>query len=83
MGENMSVLVKTLEIDRLNVDDKLALVEEILAGICVDTKAFPLTDAQRAELDRRLADDDALPDDVATWDEIKASVLSRLRTHIE
>lgn len=74
----MSVSVKTLGIDRLNVDERLALVEEIWATICADAKAFPLTDAQRAELDRRVADDDAFPDDVAPWDEVKASVRSRL-----
>ena len=75
----MTVSVKTLGIDRLNVDDRLALVEEIWASICVDAKAFPLTDMQRAELDRRVADDDAFPDDVIPWDEIKASARARLR----
>jgi len=74
----MVVSVKTLGIDRLNVDERLALVEEIWATICVDAKAFPLTDGQRAELDRRVADDDAFPDDVVPWDEVKASVRSRL-----
>jgi putative addiction module component (TIGR02574 family) len=74
----MGVSVKTLGIDRLNVDERLALVEEIWATICADAKAFPLTDAQRAELDRRVADDDAFPDDVVPWDEVKASVRSRL-----
>ena len=74
----MGVSVKTLGIDRLNVDERLALVEEIWATICADAKAFPLTDAQRAELDRRVADDDAFPDDVMPWDEVKASVRSRL-----
>lgn len=74
----MSVSVKTLGIDRLNVDERLALVEEIWATICADAKAFPLTEEQRAELDRRVADDDAFPDDVVPWDEVKASVRSRL-----
>ena len=73
----MGVSVKTLGIDRLNVDERLALVEEIWATICADAKTFPLTDAQRAELDRRVADDDAFPDDVVPWDEVKASVRSR------
>ena len=74
----MGVSVKTLGIDRLDVDERLALVEEIWATICADAKAFPLTDAQRAELDRRVADDDAFPDEVVPWDEVKASVRSRL-----
>ena len=74
----MGVTVKTLGIDRLGVDEKLALVEEIWASICLDAKAFPLTEMQRAELDRRIADDDAFPDDVVPWSEIKASTRSRL-----
>jgi len=74
----MGVTVKTLGIDRLGVDERLALVEEIWASICIDAKAFPLTEMQRAELDRRIAEDDAFPDDVVAWDEIKATTRSRL-----
>ena len=74
----MGVSVKTLGIDRLSVDERLALVEEIWASICTDAKTLPLTDGQRAELDRRVAEDDAFPDDVMPWDEVKASVRSRL-----
>jgi putative addiction module component (TIGR02574 family) len=78
MEATMGVSIKTLGIDRLNIDERLALVEEIWATICADAKAFPLTDAQRAELDRRVADDDAFPEDVVPWDEIRAEVRSRL-----
>jgi putative addiction module component (TIGR02574 family) len=74
----MGVSVKSLGIDRLNVDERLALVEEIWATICADAKAFPLTEEQRAELDRRVADDDSFPEDVVPWDEVKAAVRSRL-----
>jgi putative addiction module component (TIGR02574 family) len=74
----MGVTAKSLGIDRLNVDERLALVEEIWATICADAKAFPLTDEQRAELDRRVADDDSFPEDVVPWDEVKASARSRL-----
>jgi len=74
----VGVTLKTLGIDRLGVDERLALVEEIWTSICIDAKAFPLTEMQRAELERRIADDDAFPDDVVPWDEIKASARSRL-----
>jgi putative addiction module component (TIGR02574 family) len=74
----MEQTVKSLGIDRLNVEERLALVEEIWATICADAVNFPLTDAQRAELDRRVADDDAFPDDVVPWDEVKASARTRL-----
>jgi putative addiction module component (TIGR02574 family) len=74
----MGVSVKSLGIDRLGIEDRLALVEEIWATICTDAKTFPLTDEQRAELDRRIADDESFPDDVVPWDEVKAAARSRL-----
>jgi len=67
-----------LGIDRLNIDERLALVEEIWATICADATAFPLTDEQRAELDRRVADDDSFPEEVAPWEAVKAAARSRL-----
>ena len=74
----MSVTSKTLGIDRMDVNERLALVEEIWASICADAKAFPLSEAQRAELDRRVADDNEFPDDVVPWDEVKRSARARL-----
>jgi putative addiction module component (TIGR02574 family) len=74
----MAVSLKDLGIERLGIDEKLALVEQIWASICAETHTFPLTDAQRAELDRRIADDDTFPDDVVPWDEVKGAVRARL-----
>jgi len=74
----MTVSAKSLGIDKLDVDDRLALVEEIWASIVADAKAFPLTPSQRAELDRRVADDDQFPSDVVPWNEVKESVRARL-----
>jgi hypothetical protein len=36
-----------------------------------------LTEAQRTELMRRLAEDDSYPDDVVPWEEVKAEALAR------
>lgn len=74
----MAVSLKSLGIERLDVQERLALIEELWAGIAVDSPAVPLTDAQRAELDRRLADHAANPEDVASWDEVNASLKERL-----
>jgi putative addiction module component (TIGR02574 family) len=74
----MSTSAKSLGIDKLDVADRLALVEEIWASIVADAATFPLTSEQREELDRRVADDDAYPDDVIPWSDVKASVRSRL-----
>ena len=72
----MSVSLKSLGIERLSVEERLALVEELWDSIA---EATPLTDAHRAELDRRLAEHEANPDDVVPWETIKASITARLK----
>jgi len=74
----MNATVKSLGIDRLGLDERLKLVEEIWDLIGVKDEEIPLTIAQRVELERRMAEDDARPADTVTWDEVKASTLSRL-----
>ena len=74
----MTVTAKSLGIDKLDLSDRLALVEEIWASVCADTEQVPLSQSQRTELNQRVADDDRFPDDVASWDDIKTSVRVRL-----
>lgn len=75
----MSVSIKSLGIDRLGVDERLDLVEQIWDSIAADNAAPPLTDPQRAELDRRIADHERDPDDVVSWENVKTSVSERLK----
>jgi putative addiction module component (TIGR02574 family) len=72
----MNASIKSLGIDRLPVDERLILVEEIWDSIAADTAALRLTDAQRAELQKRTEDDDANPDDVTPWEQVKARTVS-------
>ena len=74
----MSALLKSLGIDRLSVEQRLELVEDLRDSIADDDAGPSLTDAQRAELDRRLADYAANPNDVVPWKEVKASITARL-----
>ena len=76
---HMSVSLKSLGIDRLSVEERLALVEELWDSIAESSADLPLTEAQRAELERRLAEHEAHPDDVIPWEEIKASITARLK----
>jgi putative addiction module component (TIGR02574 family) len=56
MGEKM----KQLGIDKLGVEERLALLDEICASVTSDPgTSLPLTPAQLAELDRRLDELDA------------------------
>ena len=73
------VSLKSLGIDRLSVEERLALVEELWDSIDESSGDLPLTDAQQAELDRRLAEHEANPDDVVPWEDIKASIDTRLK----
>lgn len=75
----MAVTLKSLGIDQLGVDERLALIEALWDSISADESAIAVTDAQRAELDRRLADHEANPNDVVSWDEVRASLNQRLK----
>jgi putative addiction module component (TIGR02574 family) len=75
----MAVSLKSLGIERLGIEERLTLVEELWDSIAADSSAVPLTEAQRTELDRRIADHEANPDDVVPWEEIKTSITERLK----
>lgn len=63
----------------LGVDEQIELVEAIWDGIVSRGVAPSLTEAQKMELDRRLADHLANPNDVIPWSEVKAAVLTKIR----
>ena len=59
----------------LTVDDQIELVAALWDDIAQRNISSLPTEAQKAELDRRLKDHLENPDDVIPWDEVKASVL--------
>jgi len=63
---------------KLSIPDQLELVEALWNDIAKRNAIPPPTDAQKAELDRRLADHEANPDNVAPWSEVKASALAHI-----
>jgi putative addiction module component (TIGR02574 family) len=75
----MTPIMKSLGIDQMPRDAKLALVQEIWDTIASEAGAIPLSEAQRRELERRAAEDDAHPEDVTPWEEVKAETLAKLR----
>jgi putative addiction module component (TIGR02574 family) len=62
---------------KLSVDEQIELVEALWDNIVERNAVPPLTEAQTAELDRRIADHEANPDDVISWEEVKAEALKR------
>lgn len=63
---------------KLSVDEQIELMEALWDGIVERNAVPPLTEAQKTELDRRIADHEANPDDVVPWSEVKASALARI-----
>jgi putative addiction module component (TIGR02574 family) len=63
---------------QLSVQDQLELLEKLWEDIA-ERDAIPTpTEAQKVELDRRLADHLADPDDVISWKDVKASALVQI-----
>ncbi|OBQ28378.1 MAG: hypothetical protein AN483_15955 [Aphanizomenon flos-aquae MDT14a] len=70
----MDISVTLNEIKALSIADRIRIVQDILESIAAE-QAYPdLTTAQKRELDRRISDYETNPDDVMTWQEIKASI---------
>lgn len=71
--------LQELGLDRLSVEDRIALAQALWDSVAQEVEQAPLPEAQRKELERRLADSIARPDAVTPWEEIKARALARAR----
>ncbi len=75
----MPPTLQELGIDRLSVEDRIALATAIWDSIAAESHPPLLTDVQRRELERRVAEDDASPNDVIPWEQVESETLARLR----
>jgi putative addiction module component (TIGR02574 family) len=75
----MPVTMKELGIDRLEPQDRLALVEEIWDSLEADLEKLPLTEAQKQEVDRRMAVHRTNPQAAIPWEQVEAEALKRLQ----
>lgn len=64
--------MKSLGIDQFSVAERILLVEEIWDSIANDGQEAGLTDTQRQDLARRVADYEANPELGSSWEEAKA-----------
>jgi putative addiction module component (TIGR02574 family) len=62
------------EIEQLSVAERVQLAEEIWDSIVATPERLPVTDAQREELDRRLALHEREPSRVIPWEEVRAKL---------
>jgi putative addiction module component (TIGR02574 family) len=68
----MSPTLKALGIDRLTVAQRILLLAEIWDSIAAEAEQLPLTEAQRQDLERRLAAHEADAKAGSSWQEVKA-----------
>ncbi len=73
----MAPTIEELGLDRLSLEDRLAVAEAIWESVAREAEGTPITEAQRAELERRLNDSIANPDAVLPWEVVKARALAR------
>lgn len=62
------------EIDSMSIEEKILLVEDIWDSIALSNQSVPLSEEQKAVLDKRLEHYQAHPDSANSWDNVKARI---------
>ena len=73
----MSLQTVLTQVESWPVEDRLRLMEQIWNGLVEGGTEPTLTEPQKAEIDSRLADDEAAPGDVVPWEVVKRAALGR------
>ncbi|RVU33588.1 addiction module protein [Rheinheimera riviphila] len=66
-----------MEIQSLTVSERIVLAEALWDSIVAEDGEIALTDAQKVELDRRLAAFDIDQNLGASWENVKSRILSK------
>jgi putative addiction module component (TIGR02574 family) len=67
------------ELLKLSAAERLELIEELWDSLDEQDEALALTDAQREDLERRLAEADADPTGGSPWEEVRERIRHRPR----
>jgi putative addiction module component (TIGR02574 family) len=70
----MDITATLNEISSLSIEDRITLVQAIWDGIAADQAYLELTPIQKRELDDRINDYELNPENILTWEEIRASI---------
>ena len=73
----MDLQTVLIQVESWSVEARLRLMEQIWDGLLNHGDEPGLAEEEKAEIDRRLADDDAAPGDVVSWDEVKSAAFKR------
>ncbi len=63
--------------ENLSIAERILLVEQIWDSIAAEQESWEITQAQRDELDRRIADYEANPQAGSSWEEVKKRLQGR------
>jgi putative addiction module component (TIGR02574 family) len=75
----MDITATLNQIKTLDLNDRIQLVQAIWDTIADEQEYPDLTDEEKQELDRRIDEHDADPDNVLTWEELKSSIKNKKR----
>ena len=67
--------IQVAEILELSVAEKIQIVEDIWDSIIQNPDQLPLSEKEKMELDKRLADHEKNPDDGIEWETLKKNIL--------
>ena len=70
----MDIAATLNEITALSVEERIQLVQAIWDSIAAEQTYPDLTEAQKQAIDQRIEDTDTDPENVTTWDEVRASI---------
>jgi putative addiction module component (TIGR02574 family) len=76
---SMAIDAKALGIQRMSVEERLELLDLLLDSLESEGVSPGLSGDQVVELERRVADMEANPDDVVDWQEVESQALARIR----
>lgn len=71
LEKDMERCLAPSEIKKLSVAERILMVQEIWDSIAAEQESLAVTEAQKAELDRRIASYNVSPDEGRSWEEIK------------
>ena len=69
--------ISVADLLHLSVAERIQLVEDLWDSIATRPEALELTEAQRLEIDRRLAEHDANPTSAIPWEDVRARLRQR------